>query len=163
MAIDILVGSTRKGERSTEEACLVCTTSDTVFGPLFASLEEAEAFLYWLAPIDPRDITPQHVERKVSEFRVYIAEKVEERERNGRECYACSRCGDLTKIPKHPESVYELYPSPELTPEERVCLPCWNNENDELDNADPLNIRQNVVENARERAVEAQSDKWGER
>jgi len=125
MAVDILVGSTRKGERSREEACLVCTTSDTVFGPLFASLEEAEAFLFWLAPIDPRDITPQQLEGQVSEFRFYISEKVEEREREGA-YYDCTGCGGKTESKKHPESVYELYPSPELTPEERLCIDCWN-------------------------------------
>jgi hypothetical protein len=54
MACRILVGH-EQGCDVYEQACFFDSVSDTVFGPLMQSEEEAEAFLKWL-PDDPRKL-----------------------------------------------------------------------------------------------------------
>lgn len=55
---------------------LLCTTTDTLFGPLFDSLDEASEFCDWLREhhgLDPRQLTPLPLAELVGEFRRYAA------------------------------------------------------------------------------------------
>ena len=69
MGIEILSGSTGDPYRIEEQAVMVCNTSGTAFGPVFTSREEAEAFLDWLLPTDPRQLVGGELEATVARFR----------------------------------------------------------------------------------------------
>lgn len=61
MSVHILEGKEGK-------AAFYCSTTDWAFGPLFDSVEEAEAFLQWL-PVDPRKLKDSELEAKHADFR----------------------------------------------------------------------------------------------
>jgi hypothetical protein len=63
MGIHILEG------REDHRAILFCSVTNWAFGPVMQSIEEAEAFLKYLAPEDPRTIADKDLEAKYSTFR----------------------------------------------------------------------------------------------
>lgn len=48
--------------------CMYCSTSMWAFGPIFYEDEDIEEFLKWLV-IDPRTLSDNELESKVSEWR----------------------------------------------------------------------------------------------
>ena len=63
MGVEIL-----KDERSGQQV-MFCNTSDWAFGPVFHDDEDAESFLVFLAPVDPRSLTDTELARRVSDWR----------------------------------------------------------------------------------------------
>jgi len=47
---------------------LYCSTTDWAFGPVFEAREEAEAFLRWLRPLDPRSMSEANLHARFSDF-----------------------------------------------------------------------------------------------
>lgn len=70
MSVVILTGESE----GLECACLICNTTDWVFGPLFHPLGEDSAeevagrFIGWL-PLDPREYEDNKLESKYYDFR----------------------------------------------------------------------------------------------
>lgn len=64
MGVRILVGKLDGGHRDNPDgACLYCSTTGVVFGPVFAGYEEAEGFLAWCHEVygDPRKLPAERV------------------------------------------------------------------------------------------------------
>lgn len=64
MGVRILVGKLDGGHRDNPDgACLYCSTTGVVFGPLFADGDEAEGFLAWCHEVygNPRDLSAERV------------------------------------------------------------------------------------------------------
>ncbi len=71
MGVEVLV------DRETGRAAIYCNTNDWAFGPLFASEEEAVAFLEWHQEdggLDPREMGDQGLESAFNRFRKARAE-----------------------------------------------------------------------------------------
>lgn len=51
-----------------ENSVFYCSTSGWAFGPIMGSIEDAEAFLQFLSPTDPRVLTDAELEHKRTQF-----------------------------------------------------------------------------------------------
>ena len=59
-------------------AVLYCSTSMWAFGPVFEDAEQAEAFLDWFRPDDPRILTDAEWETEYAKFIEYYTREREE-------------------------------------------------------------------------------------
>jgi len=55
-------------DKEDDYCCFYCSTSMVAFGQVMYSLEEAEAFLEWLKPVDPRSLNDRDLGSKYFEF-----------------------------------------------------------------------------------------------
>lgn len=44
-------------DQKQKKCCLYCTTTNSVFGPVFDEDENLEGFIEWLKPTDPRELS----------------------------------------------------------------------------------------------------------
>ena len=56
-------------DHTSGDAVLYCSTSMWAFGPIFENHDEAQGFLDWLRPVDPRTLSDKDLEAYVSTFR----------------------------------------------------------------------------------------------
>lgn len=124
MSVRVLYDSERR------EAVLICTTSDTAFGPIFCedpksewtAAETAEFFLRWL-PFDAREFPPDKLEDARNRF---LAAKPTE----------CRwyRCGHPRKDEKKPAAAYDYYGEPNPAHAEGYCSDeCRDNDAEDND------------------------------
>lgn len=67
-----------QGDGTYDGAVLYCSTTMWAFGPVFEDREQAQAFLDWLDPTDPRRLSDAELEAKYGDFLVYKDERAKE-------------------------------------------------------------------------------------
>ena len=83
--------------------CLYCSVTMWAFGPIFYENEDAEEFLDWLKPVDPRSLTDKELENKVYEWRKIINNEIcpscecSSINTNNGDCY-CAECGHKWEV-----------------------------------------------------------------